>query len=70
MLCLDTDEFYMREFEDFMKLNLNSKISWIPHEEQVNLNEGKYLLLVDVRTRIPEDVEFTLNRYGHQGKSD
>lgn len=68
MLCLHTDVVYTRHFERFMKTNLNSKISWIPHDEKENLNEGKYLLLIDVKTRVPEDVESTLNRYKHQGK--
>lgn len=70
VLCLDTKEVYTRQFTDFMEKDLKRKISWVPHDGKEIFTEGKYLLLVDVRTRVPEDVEFTLNRYGHQGKSD
>ena len=67
VLCSDTQDVYMRKFKDFMEKDLKIKISWVPLKEKVNFNEGKYLLLVDVRTRVPEDVEFTLNLYNPQG---
>ena len=68
VLCLDTNEVYTRQFKDFMEKDLKIKISWVPHEEKLNFSEGKYLLLVDVRTRVPEDVESTLDHYKLQGK--
>lgn len=69
VLCVDTNEPYNKRFESFMKQkSLHCNITWVPLEEHINFSNQKYLLLVAVKTRIPEDVEATLNYYKHQGK--
>lgn len=67
VLCLHTNEPYNKLFENFMK-SLHCKIRWVLPEEHINYSNQKYLLLVAVETRIPEDVQATLNYYKHQGK--
>ena len=43
-------------------------IVWVPHRQNIVLGNEKYLLLVDVKTRIPEDAGFTLDKFEYQGK--
>ena len=69
MLCVDTNAPYNKQFESFMKQNsLRCKISWVQPEDHVNFENQKFLLLIAVKTRIPEDVEASLNYYNLQGK--
>lgn len=68
VLCEDTNELYNEHFEKFMKTKLSHTISWIPPEENISFANEKYILLVNVRTRVPDEVEHTLNYYKQQGK--
>ena len=67
-MCEDTRPCaseYKKVFQTFIE---KRNIRWVPCEEKLNMTE-KYLLLVDIQTRIPEDVQFSLNRFKLKGKS-
>ena len=63
-MCEDTDA---REYKSFFETFIDVDIHWVPHEDDLNLAE-KYLLLVDIQSRIPDDVEFSLSHFKRQGK--
>lgn len=68
VLCVDTDQLYNKHFEKVMRTKLSYYISWIANDENISFANEKYMLLVNVRTRIPDDVAETLHYYKHQGK--
>lgn len=66
MLCVDTDAEYIKQFEKFIMTDYECKIiSSSPIEE--NLNE-KFLLLVNIHYRIPEEVDTALKHFNLLGK--
>lgn len=62
--CIDD---YQHHFESFMQTKLGSNIYWVPHGRNINFANQKYLLLIDVKTRIPEEIADTLDCYTNQG---
>ena len=60
---------YTKCFEYFIKREFNRRIKWVTSEGN-SLAKGKYLLLFDVKTRIPEDFQFNLKKIGLEGKTN
>lgn len=57
-----------KEYKGLFQIFIGERnIRWVPHEENLNIEE-KYLLLVDIQTRIPDDVECSLEEYKNKGK--
>lgn len=53
-------DHYKIAFEFFVEQELHRKIKWINDTTQER-NDGKYLLLTNISSRIPEDVEYAYN---------
>lgn len=58
VLCADGTACYKYIFEKFLKKKLNINTLWLDRQEQ----SGKYIMLCNVLTRIPEDIQWVLNR--------
>lgn len=65
VLCADGRAYYKYIFEKFVKRKLNINILWLDRQEQ----SGRYIMLCDVLTRIPEDIQWALNRLDLGGNS-
>lgn len=69
VLCEDCNLDYKNAFEFFIEKELHRKIKWVNPKEELSFNR-KYLLLCNIQTRIPEDVEFTLRYFGIKGNTN
>ena len=69
MLCEDNAAEYAKCFEYYIKREFNRNVEWFsPRANVDDIAEGKYLLIFDVKTRIPEDYKFSLENLGLAGK--
>ena len=71
MICIDNDTAetgvgYKTCFERFIRLNLGYTIKWIGKKSELNPKE-KFLLLLEVKTRIPEDLQSALEKLDLRG---
>lgn len=65
VLCVHGSEDYIKAFECFMKKYLALNVEWVTRPPQ---NE-KYLVLCDVVSRIPEDIEWVFENLDLKGKN-
>ena len=69
-MCGDINADYTKCFEYFIMREFGRRIEWVTSwENSCKTAEDKYLLLFDVKTRIPEDYQFTLQKIGFEGKT-
>lgn len=60
VMCRDAEDHVKNEFISFVTQDLHRNIKWMngtTHER----NDGKYLLLTNITSRIPDDVEYAYN---------
>lgn len=65
-MCTDTDAEFAKCFESFIEREIPCNIEWIPHGT-ILTEENKYLLLVEVKSRIPEDSQLVLSNFQTNG---
>lgn len=63
VLCADGTGWYKNVFEKFAKKKLNLNVQWLNRQEQ----SGKYLMVFNVLTRIPEDIQWVLSKLDLEG---
>lgn len=73
VLCADSDDTeddvaYKKCFERFIRQDLSYTIKWISKKSELNAKE-RFLFLLDVKTRIPEDFQRALERLDLTGKT-
>lgn len=68
MLCADNKADYVDHFKAFIKRKFNRNVDVLDHGKKLDFTKEMYLLVANVRTRIPEDVQMILNFYNQQGK--
>lgn len=64
VLCADKTANYKDAFKTFAHKKLDLNIQWCNSQEEC----GKYLLLCNVITRIPEDIDWVLKELDLDGK--
>lgn len=68
MFCEDNTAEYATCFEYYIKREFDRNIKWITSKANSDdIAKGKYLLIFDVKSRIPEDFKFTLVKLGLAG---
>lgn len=65
VLCTENTAGYKDAFKKFAQKKIGLNIQWLSRQEE----DGKYLLLCNVITRIPEDVKWVLNQLDLDGKT-
>lgn len=65
VLCVENTAGYKDAFKKFAPKKIGLNIQWLSRQEK----SGKYLLLCNIITRIPEDVEWVLNQLDLNGKT-
>lgn len=59
VLCTAGDEDFKTAFEFFIANNLNQKLKWINNKTEFT-PKGKYVLLCDLKNRLPGDIQRVL----------
>lgn len=76
VLCADTNSHYQTCFERFIAQELNCKVKWIgknkigeirKHPQKIAME--KFILLIDVKGRIPETLKNALQILGLEGRT-
>lgn len=57
VLCVHGSEDYIKAFESFIKKNFAVNVEWVARRPQ----NGKYLVLCNVISRIPEDIKWVFD---------
>lgn len=68
-MCEDIHADYAESFKNFFEEELNRSIKWITHGiNSEDVFKDKYILLINVQGRIPENIQDTLTNFKIQGK--
>lgn len=65
VLCLEGTAHYKNAFKSFAENEMIYEVIWV--NQKTWTQSGAYLLLVDVCTRIPEDVHYVINSLNLDG---
>ena len=76
VLCAEPDAHYKSCFESFIMEDSNCKVEWIG-TKQIDMIEkypqksakGKFILLINVKRRIPETINYDLKILGIEGRT-
>lgn len=64
VLCVHGSEDYIKAFEYFVKTNFALSVEWLTRRPQ----NRKYLVLCNVTSRIPEDINWVFENLDLKGK--
>lgn len=74
VLCADRKAHYKNCFERFIMEESNCKVEWIGKKQVENIGKkpqksakDKFILLINVKRRIPETIDYDLNVLGFEG---
>lgn len=66
-MCTDGTAEHKNAFKSFAENELQCKVIWVSTKRDLQLG-SKYLLLCNVTSRIPDDLDFFLTELGIKGK--
>nr|XP_022295938.1 uncharacterized protein LOC111105825 isoform X2 [Crassostrea virginica] len=70
VFCEDNAAEYAKCFEYYIKREFDRSVEWhTPGANADDIAKGKYLLIFDVKNRMPEDYRFTLVKLGLTGRT-
>lgn len=65
VLCVHGSEDYIKAFKSFIKKNFAVNVEWVTRRPE----NGKYLVLCNVISRIPEDIKWVFDSLDIKGNT-